>query len=903
MKSILLVTTLFLLSPSLLQPNNKTTIKGTEQVTKLSNSDSQANQEEFIFDFGESAVSENGLFECKLIYNLGKSINLRFRGNIEVLKEKHDINQCVMVLSLPREQGQLDISIVHNGGRRVISVYSSLSSDGFYHVSSLSQYAADFAAGNIENQEYFDNNTIDSVDIGPTPDFESGGPVIHRAIGSGRVYGYLRWTDAQANTHPLIGARVKLTFDLSWGNVTTYTNSSGYYDLSFSNMWTASFDFVTTIHIYADCDQCGVANSSGTLYEKTFRVSGLSSSTPYEQSYTFDPTTDGDLGKAMNIFTAARNYSEYARNLNGGSSIAKCTVRYPTTDGSVYINGENYIRLGNESQRSSTSRPAVYACWDTIGHEYGHHLQKHFFNRTYSGPHTDNTNDFYEYLEGKNTTNSSTYVLPSSDYSNAKKQSMGLAWKESWPTFFAISAQDSFDGDIKSIATVGDSTYDSYNGVVTNLNGMRRCGEMDENTIMMFLYQLWDTANSGQDNISISDSDLWTVMVSTNPEFFSSFISALYGSGLSFDRWSLGRLLEYFKFSASSILVSVSQTNYANVPTIHWTRNGYDVSYLGQTYSLSNDKFDIFFYASDNSEIFHKTHLSGSSYTLSSKEWNDILIATGNTYKIMIKAYDSFGIESGPYYSDVHEYSKPSGAEVSLSLNTDAAMRYFEKTIAIAPGTKWKMHLNFPYAGKKAIQTFGGADTMIWLYQADGHTLIDSDDDSGYGRDGYGKNAYLLLDAEANVDYVLEVGLYGDDVGAKTKVTITPFAGDLEHGYSTFNCFKSFLNINTYHNFTWYSGLSPHCSSVLTWTPPANGNYTISLESNFDNYLYVIDPADTEPIVANVHYNDDYSGLNAGLTNDYLASKTYYVIYCQLHPGAEYSNRSITVRFQINQFN
>ena len=213
------------------------------------------------------------------------------------------------------------------------------------------------------------------------------------------------------------------------------------------------------------------------------------------------------------------------------------------------------------------------------------------------------------------------------------------------------------------------------------------------------------------------------------------------------------------------------------------------------------------------------------------------------------------------------------------------------------------MHLNFPYAGKKAIQTFGDADTMIWLYQADGHTLIDSDDDSGYGRDGYGKNAYLLLDAEANVDYVLEVGLYGDDVGAKTKVTITPFAGDLEHGYSTFNCFKSFLNINTYHNFTWYSGLSPHCSSVLTWTPPANGNYTISLESNFDNYLYVIDPADAEPIVQNIHYNDDYNGLNAGLTNDYLASKTYYVVYCQLHPGIEFSNRSITVRFQINQFN
>ena len=57
MKSILLVTTLFLLSPSMLQSNSKTTIKDTKQAVQLSNSESQKNQEDFIFDFGESAVS------------------------------------------------------------------------------------------------------------------------------------------------------------------------------------------------------------------------------------------------------------------------------------------------------------------------------------------------------------------------------------------------------------------------------------------------------------------------------------------------------------------------------------------------------------------------------------------------------------------------------------------------------------------------------------------------------------------------------------------------------------------------------------------------------------------------------------------------------------------------------
>ena len=159
------------------------------------------------------------------------------------------------------------------------------------------------------------------------------------------------------------------------------------------------------------------------------------------------------------------------------------------------------------------------------------------------------------------------------------------------------------------------------------------------------------------------------------------------------------------------------------------------------------------------------------------------------------------------------------------------------------------------------------------------------------------------VNATAFQTYVVEVALWNNNRSGRTKLAITPFMGDLEHNYSSFSTYESFLNINTYHNFTWYSGLSENRGSILTWTPPANGNYTVSLESSFDNYLYVIDPESNELLRRNYDYNDDANGNDAAVTNDYLSSKTYLVVYTQYNPFTNFSDRSITVRFTINHFN
>lgn len=186
----------------------------------------------------------------------------------------------------------------------------------------------------------------------------------------------------------------------------------------------------------------------------------------------------------------------------------------------------------------------------------------------------------------------------------------------------------------------------------------------------------------------------------------------------------------------------------------------------------------------------------------------------------------------------------------------------------------------------------------MWLYHEDGSTLIAYDDDSGYDT-----NSYICLDAIANKDYVLEISHFSLTAFGEIKLSITPFVGCLAEGKATFADYESFVNINTYPNFTWNSYLFGNSSKIITWSPPQDGNYSISLESQFDNYLYVIDPSDSDLIVENINYNDDYNGKsNAYIENYYLASKKYFIVFSQFNNGntLDENINNISVKFKKN---
>lgn len=860
------------------------------------------------FSFGDETIINHNVYYCTIIDDFTEIPSITYTGNIGLEIISSELNNHYVRLTLPEEDGQIDIRFTLGEACTKGLIYSSKGENNQYAISSTSLYCAWRLVGNIPGQEYMDNDEINAEDKGPTPDNIDSSKVQQRATSGIRVYGYLKWTDDAGNIHPLVGVKVKITFIGNLKNTITYTNSSGYFDINYTTIMTTEA-FGCDIHIYSENDMVKVISKDDNVYEKAQRLFDLPINNVHDfGTYTFSENQDSDLGNAMQIFTAVKNYSDYARTLNGGVNIEKCIVSYPSVaTNAQYLNGANKIELPMENE-AFLGDISVHGAWDVIGHEYGHHLQKHFFMREYYGNHYVNSNDIYGYFKNKEkevTNNNMVYTIDNNEITNAKIHGLGLSWKEAWPTFFAISAQDLFNSDLKKIPTVGDKVYNSYNGinqsllVLSNPNNLysgKVDGETDETIIMSFLYRLWDSENNVScDNISISDADLWTIMIANNPEHFYGFIDALYNSGLDFSRSDLGMLLEGFKISASNLSISVSN-NYAERPTFYWTNNGTDIIYNDTTYNYSNNKFSLCFYDISQKLILKRDNIYSNYYTLNQKEWDSILLASGSKYYVVIQSYATLGIESGPYYSQYYEFNKPDSGNITIELNND---RYYERTLVIPQGAYWTIDLSFDHSGDKMIQTFGIADTRIWLYEADGTTLIEEDDD-----DGYGNNAFINKYLESGKKYILKVRLYSSNVSAKTRLSIISNSGLKNNEDSSLTTYENIYNIHSWQNFSFGSYLIKYNSKVITWTPSESGNYKIALTSEFDNYLYVVDPRSAELNVYNVHENDDYDDevdLNAGLIGYYEKDITYFVVYSQYDPSSDFVNfdsgDDITIKF------
>ena len=123
------------------------------------------------------------------------------------------------------------------------------------------------------------------------------------------------------------------------------------------------------------------------------------------------------------------------------------------------------------------------------------------------------------------------------------------------------------------------------------------------------------------------------------------------------------------------------------------------------------------------------------------------MVAPGDTYYVSVEGYDSLGRESGPYLSAYYSFDKPTNANVIVILKNS---RYYEKSIGILKGTKYTVEVTFDTSGTKLIQTFGATDTYLELYDSDGTTKLEYDDD-----DGYQRNALIYRSFQANKKYFM----------------------------------------------------------------------------------------------------------------------------------------------------
>lgn len=188
---------------------------------------------------------------------------------------------------------------------------------------------------------------------------------------------------------------------------------------------------------------------------------------------------------------------------------------------------------------------------------------------------------------------------------------------------------------------------------------------------------------------------------------------------------------------------------------------------------------------------------------------------------------------------------------------------------------------------RRIIQTFGTQDTVIEIYSESGTLLVgkSTTDDQGYGY-----NAFVRYYTRANTTYIIRVRFFSSVRFGQTKLAIAPAYMVRNGEADSIITYNDIYNINTYTGFTLYDYATQYYTHMVTYTPPSSGTYTISLESEFDNYLYVIDPRSSELIKSGIDYNDDFNGLNASITRNLDVGIPYLIITCQYNPSSEFEN-------------
>ena len=536
------------------------------------------------------------------------------------------------------------------------------------------------------------------------------------------VSGNLNWIDDRGISHPLQYNSVEVWDSLNderLGRV--FTDASGNYSLTFT-------DEHAYHNIYLKISPCGERHQlnkyNNPLYENDDSFQSIDSlfecisqtasnvmpGTIVNIDWEIDMTSH--VGQAFQISQAIGVAVKYVEEMHG-TSISNVCVYYP------YDKGCKYIRDGDENSQNfviseiyisglppKDNYPNSYASWDAIMHEYGHHVEHEFgINDSPGGDHYFTWNLAEEYDD--------------------KDIGIRLAWAEAYAYVFSGMAQAYFASSLQNIDTVGDAVCEAYNSSTMdyeNVLDKHRQGDACEGSIVGILWDLYDTVTESHDTISFSHSAYWDMITNSKAKTLSEFcvyFTNRYEIGMVL---SLGKLLSYYKVSASGLTASTG----GETPVFNWTANGVTATQI-------NNRFDLIILDKHNSETLRINNLTSTSYTLTEEQWQSVLNSYGTTYTVVVIAHQRNNPPTGGYYSESLTVSKPTGGIVDNF--PQSSWRYTEKILTLTPGCYYDLYVTFNIAGSKLIQTFGRGDTVIEMYNAaTGELLVDADnvDDNGY---------------------------------------------------------------------------------------------------------------------------------------------------------------------------
>lgn len=569
------------------------------------------------------------------------------------------------------------------------------------------------------------------------------------------VQGTFHWVDDYNISHPLQFNRVELWDKEPIGETlldVTYTDENGFYRFEFENadnyidFENGGYDVFIRLLPMGESTRVYQGNGSsyqedlgyyeniptGTMYEfsKTYYMAKDIKKMPEE----FWEKYDFEFSQSLQISQAAIFASKYVREMNG-KNITSASIRYPHNEPSTscFYNRSDrtiYIINSNENQNIKS-----YASWDTIMHEYGHHVQQEFeICNNPGGAHMleKRMGDHYK----KHFTTGAFAVSCKcawQDFSEneCKLQGNQLAWGEGWATYFSIVAQQYFSNNLYNIKTVGDLIYTNYDKLEYDLIKNYRIGDDCEATVLSILYEMYDNSydDVDEDSLGLGHKVMWNMTTGSKAKTFQEFDTYLRANYNDKSRLKYyGRILGYYNL-APSIVTSSSISTVS--PTFSWTWNpSTPSSFFNET------SYELNFYDCNYNLIGKTDRTASTSISPSEDLWISV-INSGYLFYVSVTRYENNSPISC-YEGEWRSYPKPYAEQMSLST------KYIRE---LAAGECYWFVFTAPQTATFIFETTGSTDTYGELFSqmVFGRTTdcrITYDDDSGDGSNF--KISYLM---------------------------------------------------------------------------------------------------------------------------------------------------------------
>lgn len=553
-----------------------------ENVDSTCDADSSLTECEMLSDTTAFVGNGNTLL-CRLP-SIIKEAKVQGR-NLNILEKNINGNTISVNVDAKDTFSELSIECSDAKEKQATGNYYLYKKDGMTYVSSVSMDSAIEKAGD-------DPLAVNSPVVQSLPDITNPNtPIPYK--------GTLKWMDDNGNYYPLVGvkisAQVKTTSSISPiikplpEIKSVYTNSNGYFDLGLnSNTAVAntfnlylSGQFVSVYHVDNN-DQTTIGFDGRTKIYK-LNLDNYCAYFSFDLPLTISSKTKNDFGsdfgQATQIFEAVHYYSRFAKRKISANDLKICKVNFPCQyDYSKKENGEfkefttafyryssQTIFLPTLDHKNQTSPLNVYQSWDTIGHEYGHHIGNLTgFCAPVGGSH-------YSMKDDVRTIAGLNKAPTQSDVNNG----LALAWSESWPTYWSQIAQCSFPEDLKNTyGFLADEDYNSFNfskysnySIAHNENfaskektGNLCGGDANERGIMRFLYEINRSIGGYQKDVHVKIDNIWDLLKESiewyktyypdNKPTFSSFYEHLYSEVLSMGKYKKLTLNKFFDITS-----------------------------------------------------------------------------------------------------------------------------------------------------------------------------------------------------------------------------------------------------------------------------------------------------------------------------------------------------------------